>query len=630
MSTLGITPKIVQGTLTLTGSIWYGPAQDGPASYFLFGGSTVYDAQRHFDSDFSTHGDQPFDQFGPATFRFSALSIRGTPTFTTSNGSLFNVSFSSNSTISEPAGTVAYTWDVSSLHSLTFTANGGIALNNATFTATAGSAFKFFQFYERSSGMSFGSNINAPSAGLFLDSAGTLNVTGNANITVDHAVLTAATSVNFSGAFSGNALQIFAGGPVQLKKKLVLLTQLSVYAPSLSSTQPINARGGELQIGSGGIDVSGNDLTGLDKISTSGDIRANNIRATQSIHAGGAIIGGGGVYNLSAFRIDAGAGLLYRGDAGAAGGNLSLAANTIYFDSAAGGINGANLNGGDAERDDDDASLDSPKGGSGGSLNVGTDLAPIAGDVVINAPISATTGANDLSVATGGNGGTVNVVTNGTASVHSTIKVSESTGTAKSRGGGNISIKSNKTSGNAIHVSSSAQLLSLLSAAAPGAGGTIKLTSAGGAINVSGTARADRGVIDVTNSGAGGVVNLNNANLNASTVKIRALGANGTLNVGGGTISADSTIHLYAGGSNGRVNFTDNVTLSGNSVKTISGDSVTIFNGKVVTISGPAPAAVFTNTPNYTGSGGNGSTTGSFGGQGATTSPLAAGPGPGG
>jgi hypothetical protein len=75
------------------------------------------------------------------------------------------------------------------------------------------------------------------------------------------------------------------------------------------------------------------------------------------------------------------------------------------------------------------------------------------------------------------------------------------------------------------------------------------------------------------------------------------------------------------------VNFTDNVTLSGNSVKTIAADAVTIFNGKVVTISGTVPANVFTNNANYSGSGGNGSTSGTFGGRGATTQPLSNAPG---
>ena len=92
-------------------------------------------------------------------------------------------------------------------------------------------------------------------------------------------------------------------------------------------------------------------------------------------------------------------------------------------------------------------------------------------------------------------------------------------------------------------------------------------------------------------------------------------------------ILADSIIHLYAGGSNGTVNFTNNVTLSGNSAKTIAGDTVTIFNGKMVTVNGLAPADVFTNHANYTGSGGNGSTSGTFAGQGANTHPLSGAPG---
>jgi hypothetical protein len=108
---------------------------------------------------------------------------------------------------------------------------------------------------------------------------------------------------------------------------------------------------------------------------------------------------------------------------------------------------------------------------------------------------------------------------------------------------------------------------------------------------------------------------------------VGALGTNGTLNVGGGSIDAATTLHLYAGGSNGSVNFTDSVTLSGNSLKIIAADAVTIFNGKVVTVSGPSPASVFTNNPNYTGSGGNASTTGKFGGNGATTQPLSGAPG---
>jgi hypothetical protein len=147
-------------------------------------------------------------------------------------------------------------------------------------------------------------------------------------------------------------------------------------------------------------------------------------------------------------------------------------------------------------------------------------------------------------------------------------------------------------------------------------------------VNVNGgTVQADQGTVEICNDGDTGVINLTNATLSANTVKVGALGNNGTLTIGRGTISADSVIKLYAGGSNGTVNFVDDVTLNGNSVKTISGDTVTIFDGKTVTVNGLAPANVFTNHPNYTGWGGNASTTGTFAGQGANTHPLNQGPG---
>jgi len=220
----------------------------------------------------------------------------------------------------------------------------------------------------------------------------------------------------------------------------------------------------------------------------------------------------------------------------------------------------------------------------------------------------------------------VNLTANNTVTLNNTIQVSSNSGKRRSSQAGNVNVTSNLTSGTAINVTSTAQILALLNAAA-GAGGSITFVSAGGDINVNGgTVEADHGTIDIHNNGTSGLVALNNATLNASTVKAGALGNNGTLNIGGGMISADNLIRLYAGGSNGTINFTNNVTLSGNSAKDIAANTVTIFNGKVVTILGLTPANVFTNNPNYTGSGGNGSTTGTFAGKGATTQPLSAAP----
>ena len=198
----------------------------------------------------------------------------------------------------------------------------------------------------------------------------------------------------------------------------------------------------------------------------------------------------------------------------------------------------------------------------------------------------------------------------------------------------------------AINVGSSGQLLSLLDAAAPGPGGKIVFTATGANsdVNVRGRVRADRGTVDIRHNGSGGNVTLDgpfNAgqqgpsgtsgtlDVRGDVVKVAALGDNGILRIGNGSISADTTLQLYATGFNGQVQFVGNVSLSGNSVKSIAGNAVTINNGVFVFVGGPA-ASVYVNSTggipnaNYTGFGGNGTTTGTFTGQGANPpQPLA-------
>jgi quercetin dioxygenase-like cupin family protein len=248
-------------------------------------------------------------------------------------------------------------------------------------------------------------------------------------------------------------------------------------------------------------------------------------------------------------------------------------------------------------------------------VKYGDDGHPVSVPIVLNKPQDWSGGSTR---------GNIKIASNNSVKVNTTLKVSD----VSSQRGGQISIDNRAKTGTAISVTDSGQLLALLNAASMDHGSMITFKSAGGNIDVNGgTIQADKGTIDIRNNGSSGVVNLNNATLNASTIKAGALGSNGTLNVGGGTISADNLIKLYAGGSNGTVNFIDNVTLDGGSVKTIAGDTVTVFNGKTVTVNGPAPANVFTNHPNYTGWGGNGSTTGTFAGQGAVTHPFNGAPG---
>ena len=137
-----------------------------------------------------------------------------------------------------------------------------------------------------------------------------------------------------------------------------------------------------------------------------------------------------------------------------------------------------------------------------------------------------------------------------------------------------------------------------------------------GALNVTGGSYTVAGTFLGEIEGLGSMT-FNNVNVAANALHLGALGEGGVLNIGGGTLSAEATLKLYAGGLGGQLNFVANVTLSGNSTKYLVADTITIFNGVTVTINGPAEAIVYTNNANYSGSGGNGSTTGTFGGTGA-------------
>ena len=347
--------------------------------------------------------------------------------------------------------------------------------------------------------------------------------------------------------------EIFAGGGglVQLDTNVTL---------TLNSNGLISAGGGgrvELDGtvtdngGHGALSIGGGTMT------IGGDVNVEQV------------IGGNGELDInSGGSLTARNGLNFEDIGG--GGSLILTGPALTFGSGTGEINGADFNGGGA------ANANSP-GGNGGSLNA----VATSGDLTVGADIEASTGTNGSNVTTGGTGGTVNLTANsGTVTVNNRIQVSHNTTGRKSAAGGNITLKSGKTSGVAFNINSSSQLLALLDAAAPGPGGkiVIQATASSGSsqMNVSGSLQADRGTVDARHFSDSGVINLTNANVHADTVKIAALGNNGVLNIGGGTLSADTTLQLYAPNGNGQVVFIADVTLAGTSTKSIAGDSVTI------------------------------------------------------
>lgn len=321
----------------------------------------------------------------------------------------------------------------------------------------------------------------------------------------------------------------------------------------------------------------------------------------------------------------------------------------------------------------------SSAGGNGGVVNLN-----VAGDVTLNdgngAPaISATTGqfpdgggvVPNGGLQTMGAGGVVDIQAGGTITATSTVLVSSNEvvkadapagfPVRRSASGGDITLASSKTSGTAISVSSSAQLLSLLNNSAPGPGGTIliKASSPGNNANnesniiidntdiivsgsnppteIHGAIIADRGTVEVRHEGADGTIGIADANIAADIVKVGALGTNGVLTIGGGQISADGLLKLYAPSSNGTIDFIADVTLSSQSSMSIilAANTITIQPTVEVNIIGDAGAAVvYTDHPNYNFTPGGGYTgpppntdNGSFTGNGAhDPQPLASAP----
>jgi hypothetical protein len=122
-----------------------------------------------------------------------------------------------------------------------------------------------------------------------------------------------------------------------------------------------------------------------------------------------------------------------------------------------------------------------------------------------------------------------------------------------------------------------------------------------------------------------GTITFNNASAHADVLKAGVFGTNGVLNVGGGTLSADTTLKLYAPGSNGTLNFISNVTLSSGTAMDLAANTITIQPSVLVTIAGTGGAAnIYTTNANYSGFGGTNPSNGTFGGNGANTpQPLA-------
>ncbi len=306
----------------------------------------------------------------------------------------------------------------------------------------------------------------------------------------------------------------------------------------------------------------------------------------------GGTIGGNATINLSASAIS---GSLFpqieNQFGGAIGGNATINVNVAsILSTATDGLFGATI-----------ANYDGGSIGGSALINIG-----VSGDIDAPGEVEFSILNNDIF---GGGGGTIGSDATIDVSCNNISTDGVLFAQIRNDGGGNIG-------GNAtinINISGSVTVTSDASFEISGSD-----NAAAAAINLN-DGSYDAGGTFLAFIDGDGTIAFNNVTAHADVLKVGAFGANGMLNISGGTLSADTTLKLYATGSNGQLNFIDNVTLGGNGTKILAANSVTISNGKTVTIGGSNPADVYTNNANYSGSGGNSTTSGTFGGAGANT-----------
>jgi hypothetical protein len=385
-----------------------------------------------------------------------------------------------------------------------------------------------------------------------------------------------------------------------------------------------------VQINNGGGSIGGNAIVDFAAL---GNVDAQGNAFFQIVSSGaGSYIGGNALLNVSMGDFSTTGDLfarIYNDGGGFIGGDakINFSANTIStggsdpFPFAIQNLNGGHIVG-DAEIDVTTGTLT--------ANSTATTIDNKAGMIDSNALINLNVGGdinlqntaifaifNDDGGIAGGGGtiggdATINV---GAASITANSLVAQIDNT-----GGSIGASTEGGATINMNVSGTATVTNDATVAIYGSDGAV----GGAAINFNGGSY-DAGGTFLAFTDGDGTITFNNASAHADVLKVGALGTNGVLNIGGGTLSADTTLKLYAGGSNGQLNFVSNVTLSSGTAMDLAANTITIQPSVLVTIAGTGGAAnIYTNNANYSGPGGTNPSNGTFGGHGANDpQPLA-------
>ncbi|MBL9142810.1 MAG: FecR domain-containing protein [Verrucomicrobiaceae bacterium] len=94
-----------------------------------------------------------------------------------------------------------------------------------------------------------------------------------------------------------------------------------------------------------------------------------------------------------------------------------------------------------------------------------------------------------------------------------------------------------------------------------------------------------------------GNITLTNSSINSDYLRVHTLATNGTLTIGNSSLTASQGMKLYAEGSNGRVQFVGNTTLSGPAI--VAGYTVQVNDGVTVNVGTPNSFHVHSDISNY-------------------------------
>jgi len=656
-------PSITTNGITDYGKIYRGRSTDGPFSAWAFGSTSAFDTASGFD-------DLIGDSSG-AAFKFTALQLTGDPIIDTTNGEIHLALIAVDGITSGGPGGV-----------LTFEGIRGLLLATQNGPITLGPEISFsglqdLTIYARgsSSDLTLGSDINTTNQvnlfaerdmsltssitteNLYAFVGRNISISGDAAIHAPTISLFAGQNLNWSGQISdetafnsdGN-VNIFAGQMINVANDLTIIR-----------------RNGGITSGLNIVLNAGTDLLVGGDLSIATDISNLTSGANIDVFAGRNLTVGGSLTLQTSTTAQSGTGanidVLVGGDLTASdlflgvemavqapqesGENVTLfVGNNLitHNESNSGGVNleiitpvqqtvnsGANLFLGIGNNLTTDASGDT-------TLFINNNINEVVDGANIIAEIGGNLTTNNLTLellnngGEIGKGGIVSLAVGGNVTTHGAaiFDIQNSGGTmdqntAIAVAAGNISANSllaqiDNGQGGVIggagviemDVAGNANITNDATIAFYGSDGAAAsaILINGGNYNVGGTF--------LSYMDGNGAITFNNACAHADILKAGVFGANGVLNIGGGMLSADETLKLYASGSNGQLNFLSNVTLGGNSTKILAANSITIFDNVVVTIGGELPADVFTNNANYSEEwGGNGSTTGTFAGAGA-------------